>query len=244
MGPQSVLPEAQNVTGYPIASGSDDYNGLCAFSCNYDYCPPTACTTVKVPVSTPSVSPFTPNACISGTGDGALLGLCEYSCNYGFCPKEACSCTATGPLIPAPAANHSVSGYATRGEYEPDSYNGLCNFACSRGYCPDPCNNTLPANSTSFNNGPILVSPEIWTESDPVLGCIPLSPCTFVFPPLLLSTTTTISIPPWTTSFLQSYETTQMTTFYRESTATSIEGYVFVTQTTVLTMVPSKYISH
>ncbi|APA15443.1 hypothetical protein sscle_14g102130 [Sclerotinia sclerotiorum 1980 UF-70] len=232
MGPQAKLPTALGVKGYPIASGNDDYDGLCAFACNYGYCPPTACGTVSVPLATPAVSPFTPNTCVNGTGPADISGLCRYSCNYGFCPKQACTCTQTGALIPAPAATHSVSGYGARGEYELDSYNGLCNFACSRGYCPDPCNDPVPAYLSS--SGTILVPPEIWTTSDPVVGCENL-PCTLVFPPLTLSTMTTISIPPWTTSLVESYATTRVATFWGGTTM-SLGGYLLVTQTTVITI--------
>ena len=48
-------------------SGEDaSYEGLCAFDCLRGYCPPTACNTVSVPLTTPTVSDFSPPACVAG----------------------------------------------------------------------------------------------------------------------------------------------------------------------------------
>lgn len=41
-------------------------------------------------MATPTVSPFTPPACVLGTGVGLLAGLCSFSCNFGYCPMNAC----------------------------------------------------------------------------------------------------------------------------------------------------------
>ncbi|RAH40443.1 glycoside hydrolase family 71 protein [Aspergillus brunneoviolaceus CBS 621.78] len=134
MGPQADLPKSLGVVGYPAAGMTADYTGLCAFSCNYGYCPPSACTTTQVPLTTSTVSPFTPSTCTAGEGTGDLAGLCSYGCGYGFCPIHNCTCTATGPLNVPPAANTTIYGYTT--DVYPDS--GLCDFACERGYCPSP----------------------------------------------------------------------------------------------------------
>ncbi|PYI03726.1 alpha-1,3-glucanase/mutanase [Aspergillus sclerotiicarbonarius CBS 121057] len=134
MGPQATMPKSLGVIGYPAAGMTGDYTGLCAFACNYGYCPSGVCSTTQVALATSTVSPFTPDTCTGGEGSDDFAGLCSYGCNYGFCPIHNCSCTATGPLNVPPAANTSIYGFTM------DTYSdsGLCDFACERGYCPSP----------------------------------------------------------------------------------------------------------
>ncbi|KAJ5971679.1 Glycoside hydrolase family 71 [Penicillium vulpinum] len=140
LGPQPTLPESTGVVGYPAAGKDANYPGLCSFDCTYGYCPSTACGTVSVPLTIPTVSPFTHDTCVAGIGEGELTGLCSFSCNYGYCPIYNCTCTATGPLNNPPAQNTSIIGWAP---YIED--NGLCSFACTRDYCPSPvCLDMIP----------------------------------------------------------------------------------------------------
>lgn len=77
MGTQRKKPTAKNIEAYPVAGLNDNYSGLCQFDCALDYCPTGVCTTVKAPLSTPTVSPFLPNACTSGKSkNGDFPGLC------------------------------------------------------------------------------------------------------------------------------------------------------------------------
>ncbi|KAM5465541.1 putative chitinase [Microsporum audouinii] len=55
-------------------------------------------------------------------------------------------------------------------------------------------------------SGPVYISPDIYETNDPVIGCYP--PCTFVFPPWELSTTTTITVPPAAIMYEETWETT------------------------------------
>lgn len=55
-------------------------------------------------------------------------------------------------------------------------------------------------------SGPVFVSPDIYDEDDPVVACYP--PCTFVLPPWVLSTTTTITMPPVTVTYEENWVTT------------------------------------
>ncbi|GMF73076.1 unnamed protein product [Aspergillus oryzae] len=94
--------------GYPQAGLDASYSGLCAFDCPHGFCPDTACSTVSAPLSTPTVSPFLPPACIGGTGedkvgeagpgmDETVYGpLCEFTCKYGYCPEGACAVSTSG----------------------------------------------------------------------------------------------------------------------------------------------------
>lgn len=124
LGPQPTLPKSTGTVGYPAAGESANYAGLCSFTCEYGYCPSTACGTVSVPLTVPTVSPSTPDTCVAGTGGDEFTGLCSFGCNYGYCPIYNCTCTATGPLIKPPTQNTSVVGWA------PDiDDNGLCSFA-------------------------------------------------------------------------------------------------------------------
>lgn len=75
MGKPPSLPVASEIRGYPIAGEDASYIGLCSFDCTYGYCPDTACGTVSAPLSTPTVSDFSPPSCISGSGEGNLAGL-------------------------------------------------------------------------------------------------------------------------------------------------------------------------
>lgn len=132
MGRQRNLPKALNVQGYPAAGLNENYSGLCAFACNYGYCPAGVCGTTKEPLAIPTVSPFLPDACTAGMGSGAFQGLCSFSCNYGYCPMHICTCTGRGPLNQPPAADATILGKAIGNGHDA----GLCSFACPRGYCP------------------------------------------------------------------------------------------------------------
>ncbi|GKZ33830.1 hypothetical protein AbraIFM66950_003914 [Aspergillus brasiliensis] len=163
MGPQPKMPKATGIQGYPTAGESPSYSGLCSFACNYGNCIEGVCGTVEVPLTIPTVSPFTPDTCTAGTGTGAFAGLCSYGCNVGYCPIHNCTCTATGPLNLPAAANTSITGISTIGG---DS--GLCNFACERGYCPNPTcvDNANEVDSCSTGDG-----------TDP--ACIETASCDF-----------------------------------------------------------------
>ncbi|PYH89995.1 hypothetical protein BO71DRAFT_463829 [Aspergillus ellipticus CBS 707.79] len=146
LGPQPTLPTPSGIQGYPAAGKDANYAGLCAFDCTYGDCLSTVCGTEPATLTIPTVSPFTPDTCVSGSGVDDLAGLCSYACNYGYCPIYNCTCTATGPLNDPPAQNSSItSGWA------PDvDDNGLCNFACTRNYCPGPvCLDMTPGDDDS-----------------------------------------------------------------------------------------------
>ncbi|KAI4598799.1 hypothetical protein KJ359_002691 [Pestalotiopsis sp. 9143b] len=134
MGPLNESPESTGVEGYPISGEGSSYSGLCSFDCNIGYCPDTACGTTEVELTEPTVSPFTPAACTSGsyTSDPNYAGLCSYACNYGFCPIYKCSCDSTGTLVLPPDTQDGESGEAI----DSTDQSGLCEFACARGYCP------------------------------------------------------------------------------------------------------------
>jgi hypothetical protein len=134
MGPLNESPESTGVKGYPIAGEGSSYSGLCSFDCNIGYCPDTACGTTEVALTEPTVSPFTPAACTSGsyTSDPNYAGLCSYACNYGFCPIYQCSCDSTGTLVLPPDIEDGESGEPV----DSTDQSGLCEFACARGYCP------------------------------------------------------------------------------------------------------------
>ncbi|RAK84826.1 hypothetical protein BO79DRAFT_274168 [Aspergillus costaricaensis CBS 115574] len=218
MGPAATLPNATNTIGYPAAGEDANYSGLCSFDCNYGYCPDGACGTVDVPLSAPTSSPFTPSACVAGEGEGGLAGLCSYACNYGYCPINSCTCTAEGVLIDAPAANSSLTGVpADNVDY--NKYHGLCDFACSRGYCPEGAcvlssnagsssssvgHDSGSSSSSTSNATVVYIDSGVW--SNPDASCE--MPCTMVLPDITLTTTTTITRPPYTTTVEVQWTTT------------------------------------
>ncbi|KAL4903113.1 hypothetical protein BDW74DRAFT_179984 [Aspergillus multicolor] len=207
-------PNSTGVQGYPIAGEGTSYSGLCSFDCNLGYCPPNACGTEKVPLVIPTVSPFLPPACTSGTGEGNLAGLCDFSCTHGFCPINACTCTGQGAVnVMDPTTD--VSGEAAPGQY-PAIYGPLCEYTCQRGYCPEgACQEKSSGGNGSGSgkgngDGDVYIAPSTWDDSSPVIQCEP--PCSLILPPLPLDAPSTISIPPWSTPVTQSYLTTRTTT--------------------------------
>ncbi|KAF5857071.1 hypothetical protein ETB97_006283 [Aspergillus alliaceus] len=192
-------PNATGPMGYPRAGLDASYSGLCAFDCPHGFCPDTACSTVSAPLSTPTVSPFLPPACIGGTGEGNLAGLCDFACNLGFCPINACTCTAQGALHTLPEATDKV-GEAGPGMDE-TVYGPLCAFTCKYGYCPEgACAVSTSGGGDGKGSGEVYVDPDIFLEPSPVVGCIP--PCTLIMPDLLLNAPTTIYLSPVATSIV------------------------------------------
>lgn len=154
-------PVANHPNGYPLAGLDASYSGLCSYDCAHGYCPPSACSTVSAPLSTPTVSDFEPLACTGGTGEGNLGGLCGFSCGYGFCPVVACKCTARGPLPAQPPATTTIHGVPAAGLSEP-TYSALCSYACAHGYCPDGACTTASV-PTSPPNG--ILDPPVPTAT-------------------------------------------------------------------------------
>ncbi|KAK6069383.1 killer toxin subunits alpha beta [Seiridium cupressi] len=79
-------------------------------------------------------------------------------------------------------------------------------------------------------SGTVYISPDIYSGPDPVVACEP--PCTLIFPPWILSTPTTISMPPATVTYEENWSTT-----------TTINGAVITTSaasitSTVITVPP------
>ena len=92
-------------------------------------------------------------------------------------------------------------------------------------------------NSNSTGSGVVYIDPSIWSSSSPVPQCYP--PCTLIMPPQPLSTTTTITFPPWTTEVYYSTVTTR-TTVLNNGNTTAILGYTVFTVATVITIPPGE----
>ncbi|KAK4202758.1 glycosyl hydrolase family 71-domain-containing protein [Triangularia verruculosa] len=215
MGPGIKLPDEDTpgygTVGFPAQGRSASYGGLCSFACNYGFpCPNTYCDTTEHELVIPSVSPFTPDACTSGVGEGGLGGLCGFACNFGFCPIRSCTCTSTGALHVPPAQSKFVSGKADASVDE-RIYGPLCEFTCSRGYCPEGvCIQTeINEGNPSKKVNAAYIGPEVYMSQRAACE----SPCVLVLPPSGLPSTTTIKLPPYKTSF-QVGSTTTTTTLY------------------------------
>lgn len=80
-----------NCTGGTVREGeTENYVGLCTFTCQYGYCPvgPCVCTSYGTSPSPPETNGR--QGCpLPGESDG-YLGLCSYACNHGYCPDTAC----------------------------------------------------------------------------------------------------------------------------------------------------------
>ncbi|POS71414.1 alpha-1,3-glucanase [Diaporthe helianthi] len=84
---------------------------------------------------------------------------------------------------------------------------------------------SLTANSGGGGGTPVYIDPAIWTEPTPIVSCIP--PCVVVLPPYLVPTTTTITFPPFETTFTESCKdgsatTTVVTATFAPVTTTKI----------------------
>ncbi|RDW92917.1 uncharacterized protein DSM5745_00239 [Aspergillus mulundensis] len=197
-------PSATSPVGYPIAGEDASYSGVCAFDCERGYCPDTACSTVSAPLSTPTVSDFTPPACVRGhvlsTVTDGLKGLCDFACGRGFCPIRACECDAQGALVDSSSLYVDVTATPIDGLEDW----GLCAWSCQHGYCPsEVCNNGTTSggsgdgsgsgSGTGGDTGIVYVDPGVWLEPSPTVGCEP--PCTLLLPPISLATPVTVTWP-------------------------------------------------
>ncbi|CDM36417.1 CAZyme family GH71 and CBM24 [Penicillium roqueforti] len=233
-------PNSTGVLGYPIVGEGASYSGLCSFDCNLGFCPESACGTVEVPLSTPTVSPFLPPACVSGSGEGNLAGLCDFGCAHGFCPMNACTCTGQGALNVMDPTSETV-GTAAPG-VDATVYGPLCEYTCQRGYCPEgACIVAEDSDSGSGSgdgpgDGEVYIAPSIWNMPSPVVQCEP--PCSLIMPPLQLASPSVISIPPWESPVEQSYLTTRTTT-YDDGVVETYNGYAVATTTITISFPPS-----
>ncbi|KAI8716218.1 hypothetical protein NCS52_00914900 [Fusarium sp. LHS14.1] len=75
-----------------VADGvSQNYLGLCEYTCHYNYCPTAQC---KCTEYGSAVSPPATNGregCPASGLDDSYKGLCSYTCNHGYCPPGACT---------------------------------------------------------------------------------------------------------------------------------------------------------
>ncbi|KXH28062.1 mutanase [Colletotrichum nymphaeae SA-01] len=129
-GAQIKLPPQTAGEVFPAEGLNSNYIGLCNYACLYGACPATYCGKTEYPLIEPTVSPFNPPACTSGTGDGEWAAICNFACYNGFCPIHRCKCTSQGPL------NFLNPTQTTKAISRIGNDHGLCAFACARGYCP------------------------------------------------------------------------------------------------------------
>ncbi|KAJ6163702.1 hypothetical protein N7497_003681 [Penicillium chrysogenum] len=243
MGLGYKKPNSTGVVGYPIPGEGASYSGLCNFDCNLGYCPPSSCGTEEVPLIVPTVSPFLPPACTSGTGEGNLAGLCDFSCTHGFCPMNACTCTGQGAVnVMAPTTDKT--GTAAPGN-DVTIYGPMCEYTCQRGYCPEGVcveqdsseSGSNSGSGSGSGSGDVYIAPSIWDDPSPVVECQP--PCSIILPPLPLDSPSTLKVPEWTTPITQSYLTTRTSTD-AEGITTTYRGYKKTTLTTT-TLTPPPY---
>jgi hypothetical protein len=127
------------------------------------------------------------SGCVSGkclVGQETTDGSCGASAHGAFCGlwPQGSCC--------------SSSGYC--GDTE-----GHCGAGCQSGAC-------LEAPSNGKGSGPVYIAPDVYDSPDPAAQCFP--PCTLIMPPWSLAKPTTISRPPTTVSYLDTWDTTVVTT--------------------------------
>ncbi|KAH8425093.1 uncharacterized protein LDX57_002842 [Aspergillus melleus] len=84
-------------------------------------------------------------------------------------------------------------------------------------------------------SGNVFIGQDTFSQKYPTIRCIP--PCNFIFPPITLSSATTISFELYKTSLEVVWVTTTATTLEEGVVSTSI-GYSCTIQTTTLTVPP------
>ena len=99
----------------------------------------------------------------------------------------------------------------------------------------------IGGSSTTYSTSPCYgyIDPTVWAEATPVVTGMP--GCTLVWHPLPLSTTTTITFPPWTTDIVIGTWTTLTTTF-SDGSITSFPSQVGFTFPTIIIIPPGKSI--
>ncbi|KAF6828349.1 acetylxylan esterase precursor [Colletotrichum musicola] len=77
-------------SGKVVAGLSDNYSGLCGFSCSNGYCPPGVCECSSYGEQTTSPGGDGRDGCPADGLDDSYKGLCSFSCSHGYCPTGAC----------------------------------------------------------------------------------------------------------------------------------------------------------
>ncbi|KAF4449010.1 murein transglycosylase [Fusarium austroafricanum] len=74
-----------------VADGqSDNYKGLCSYTCSFNYCPPGPCKCTKYGSAQSPPASNGRKGCPASGLDDSYKGLCDYTCNHGYCPSGAC----------------------------------------------------------------------------------------------------------------------------------------------------------
>jgi chitinase len=94
------------------------------------------------------------------------------------------------------------------------------------------------SNDNSSSGGTIYVNPDIWNSAAPVVTAPPGA--SLIWPPMPLSTPTTITFPPWTTTISYSSLTTRTSTL-SDGTTSTYPAYVYESWLTVITIPPCEY---
>ncbi|KAJ5219441.1 uncharacterized protein N7498_001540 [Penicillium cinerascens] len=76
-------------------TGSGNYQDLCEFSCQYDYCPSPFCNCTATGTVNPVPLETSLTVCPVSDLDASFISLCDFDCKYGHCPSKYCA-TATG----------------------------------------------------------------------------------------------------------------------------------------------------
>ncbi|CAN9141178.1 unnamed protein product [Alternaria alternata] len=150
--------------------------------------------------------------------EGSTFGNCCSS--YGYCGSGETHCGSgcqSGKCLTGQETTDGTCGASAHGSFCGLWPQGSC--CSSSGYCGDSeghcgkgCQSgaCLEEPSNGKGSGPVYIAPEVYDDPNPVASCFP--PCTLIMPPWSLDKPTTISRPPVTVSYLDSWDTTVVTT--------------------------------
>lgn len=93
------LPATPAVPACVEGMGLGKYANLCAFTCQYNFCPPEVCSCTRVAASAPVAPQNIGAASYRDTTDEEDYGLCGWACNRGFCDRETCKNTEFAQIL-------------------------------------------------------------------------------------------------------------------------------------------------
>ncbi|KAK1964689.1 cutinase [Colletotrichum sublineola] len=88
--PEPAPPGSTCVAGRVRAGQSENYTGLCSFSCSYGYCPEAQCECTAFGQPGQSPGGDGRDGCPAPGLDDSYRGLCSFSCSRNYCPAGAC----------------------------------------------------------------------------------------------------------------------------------------------------------
>lgn len=122
--------------------------------------------------------------------------------------------------------------------YEGLNFLGSADWAIDLAVGSDGSSAASSSGSGSSSEQTVYINPDIWGSATPLVTAPPGA--TLVWPPMPLSSVTTITFPPWDTTISYSSLTT-LTTTLTDGTTSTYPWYIYVPIVTTISIPPGKY---